>query len=443
MRRHKYALKTFVKWVLVLRLLMAAILVAVTFGVITYMYSYERISESVQLIARNSIEWMRADLHRLRDTSSLDLRAAVQEVINTTSILQLDRHYGQFTYVRFYKSDGSLLGERAAPIGADTESLTSFITSSKQQFPKAGELWQQNIDILGHPYIHVVLPVLNRQGALAAWGEGLFRVSEEALVKLHRTALKTALFVSLIVIATALLLYPVILSLMRRLARYSESLLASNLEIMEVLGSAIAKRDSDTDAHNYRVTLYSLRLAEIIGLDDNQTRALIKGAFLHDVGKIGIRDHILHKPDKLDADEFRVMQNHINHGLDIVHRSRWLADAEDVVGSHHEKYDGSGYPKHLSGEEIPMVARIFAIADVFDALTSRRPYKEPLSFEATMRILNNSRGQHFDPSLVDNFSMIARELYERYSGRDDDELRAEVRAIVKRYFIGGLDTLRY
>ena len=217
------------------------------------------------------------DLHHLQDTSSLDLRAAVQEVINTTSILQPDRRCGQFTYVRFYESDGSLLGERAAPIGTDTESLTSFITSSKQQFPSAGELWQQNIDILGHPYIHVVLPVLNRQGALAAWGEGLFRVSEEALVKLHRTALKTALFVSLIVIATALLLYPVILSLMRRLARYSESLLASNLEIMEVLGSAIAKRDSDTDAHNYRVTLYSLRLAEIIGLDDNQTRTLIKG----------------------------------------------------------------------------------------------------------------------------------------------------------------------
>ena len=137
------------------------------------------------------------------------------------------------------------------------------------------------------------------------------------------------------------------------------------------------------------------------------------------------------------------MQNHINHGLDIVHRSRWLADAEDVVGSHHEKYDGSGYPKHLSGEEIPMLARIFTIADVFDALTSRRPYKEPLSFEATMRILNTGRGQHFDPSLVDDFSTIARELYERYSGRDDDELRAEVRAIVKRYFIGGLDTLRY
>jgi HD-GYP domain-containing protein (c-di-GMP phosphodiesterase class II) len=212
---------------------------------------------------------------------------------------------------------------------------------------------------------------------------------------------------------------------------------------MEVLGSAIAKRDSDTDAHNYRVTLYSLRLAEIVGLDGNQTRALIKGAFLHDVGKIGILDHILHKPDRLDADEFRAMQYHVNHGLDIVQRSRWLADAADVVGSHHEKYDGSGYPKHLSGEAIPMVARIFAIADVFDALTSRRPYKEPFSFEATMRILSDGRNQHFDPSLVEYFNTIARELYERYSGRDDDELRAEVRAFVKRHFIGGLDTLRY
>ena len=268
-------------------------------------------------------------------------------------------------------------------------------------------------------------------------------MSEEAVAQVRRTSLQTAFYVGLIVLATALLLYPVILTLMRRLAHYSEGLLAANLEILEVLGSAIAKRDSDTDAHNYRVTLYSLRLAEAAGLDAERTRALIKGAFLHDVGKIGIRDHILHKPARLDADEFRVMQTHVNHGLDIVHRSRWLADAEDVVGSHHEKFDGSGYPRQIAGAAIPAEARIFAIADVFDALTSRRPYKEPLSFDETMKILETGRGQHFDPVLLDHFGAIARALYDSYCGRDDDGLRDEVRTVVGRFFIGGLETLRY
>jgi HD-GYP domain-containing protein (c-di-GMP phosphodiesterase class II) len=329
------------------------------------------------------------------------------------------------------------------PVDTDAAALLQAIQPVPQQFPGADAVWEQKIDLAGRPYLHLAMPVLDRNGTLVAYGEGLFRVSDEAVAQVRRTALQSALYVNLIVLATALLLYPVILTLMRRLARYSESLLASNLETLEVLGSAIAKRDSDTDAHNYRVTLYSLRLAEAAGLDADRTRGLIKGAFLHDVGKIGIRDHILHKPARLDADEFRFMQTHVDHGLDIVHRSFWLADAEDVVIGHHEKFDGSGYPKQIAGEDIPLEARIFAIADVFDALTSRRPYKEPLSFDETMSILHEGRGRHFDPTLLDRFDAIARELYKRYGGRDDDELRAEVRAIVKRFFVGGLDTLRY
>jgi HD-GYP domain-containing protein (c-di-GMP phosphodiesterase class II) len=259
----------------------------------------------------------------------------------------------------------------------------------------------------------------------------------------RRQALQTALYIGLIVLATALLLYPVILTLMRHLARYSENLLAANLETLELLGSAIAKRDSDTDAHNYRVTLYSLQLAEAAGLNPERSRALIKGAFLHDVGKIGVRDHVLHKPGKLDAEEFKVMKTHVDHGLDIVGRCAWLADAQDVVGSHHEKFDGSGYPKGTAGESIPVEARIFAIADVFDALASRRPYKEPLTFDETMKILEAGRATHFDPALLDCFNQIAHRLYDEYAGRDDERLREEVRVAVNRFFTGGLETLRY
>ena len=443
MRQREYKLKIFVHRVLALRLLAGGVIVAVAFGAIAYARGYERIGDVVVLTARNGIERVRIDVRRLLDTSRLDLRAAIQQVLDAQLDQPPDRRYGQFAYARFYDTRGAVLGERVKPVNTDGATLTRLIGAGSQRFPAADEVWLQNIDIAGHPYIHTVMPVIDRHGTLAAYAEGLFRVSEEAMAQVRRTALQTALYVGLIVLATALLLYPVILTLMRRLASYSESLLASNLETLEVLGSAIAKRDSDTDAHNYRVTLYSLRLAEAVGLDAERVRALIKGAFLHDVGKIGVRDNILHKPTRLNAEEFRIMQTHVDHGLDIVHRSRWLADAENVVGSHHEKFDGSGYPKQLAGEAIAIEARIFAIADVFDALTSRRPYKKPLSFDETMTILESGRGLHFDPVLLDRFAALARALYDSYCGRDDDGLRDEVRAVVDRFFVGGLETLRY
>jgi HD-GYP domain-containing protein (c-di-GMP phosphodiesterase class II) len=443
MRRREYTLKAFVHRVLILRLLGAGLVVAVAFGAITYARGYERIGDVVVLTARNGVERIRADVRQLLDTTTLSLPDAVQQVLDSQADHPPDPRYGQFTYARFYDVHGAALGESIKPVDTDAATLARAVAGGTRQFPVAGEVWQQRVTIAGRPYLHLVIPVMDRHGAVTAYGEGLFRVSDAAVAEVQRNAWQTALYVGLIVLATALLLYPVILTLMRRLAHYSESLLTANLETLEVLGSAIAKRDSDTDAHNYRVTLYALRLAEAAGLEAGRMRALIKGAFLHDVGKIGVRDNILHKPARLDADEFRVMQTHVDHGLDIVRRSRWLADAEDVVGGHHEKFDGSGYPQKTIGEAIPLEARIFAIADVFDALTSRRPYKEPLAFDETLRILEAGRGQHFDPALLDHFGHVARELYDRYCGRDDPELRAEVRAVVQRFFVGGLDTLRY
>ena len=212
------------------------------------------------------------------------------------------------------------------------------------------------------------------------------------------------------------------------------NLLDSNLETLEVLGSAIAKRDADTDAHNYRVTIYAVRLAEAVGLDSQAIQSLIKGAFLHDVGKIGVRDNILLKPGRLDKDEFEMMKTHVRHGLDIVRRSAWLQDATDVVGYHHEKYNGQGYYENLAGKKIPIAARIFAIADVFDALTSERPYKKPFSYDKTMSILNEDKGTHFDPDLIDAFTQIAPDLYKEFSGREDDALKEQMKAIRDKYY---------
>jgi HD-GYP domain-containing protein (c-di-GMP phosphodiesterase class II) len=237
-----------------------------------------------------------------------------------------------------------------------------------------------------------------------------------------------------LIIATTLVIYPIIGRLLGRLSRQTVKLLDSNLEILNVLGGAIAKRDSDTDAHNYRVSVYSVCLAEAVNVPRDQIQSLIKGALLHDVGKLGIRDNILLKPGKLTEDEFSVMKTHVEHGMEITDRASWLKDAQAVVGGHHEKYDGAGYPAGLKGEAIPITARIFAITDVFDALTSRRPYKEPLPYDETMQIMKSGRNSHFDPKLLDAFFAIARDLYDTYSGKDDHKPRERLAAMTDEYF---------
>jgi len=294
--------------------------------------------------------------------------------------------------------------------------------------------------VLDTKYIHTRVPLLNSQGSIAAYFDGYFATSREE-EQHERLALLRAVGLAVgIVVATSLLLYPVILRLMRRLARLSHSLLDSNLEALGVLGSTIAKRDSDTDIHNFRVTIYSVRVAEALGLDDSTIRILIRGAFLHDVGKIGIRDHILLKPGRLDAEEFAEMKQHVNHGMDIVARSSWLKEALSVVGSHHEKFEGNGYPSGLKGADIPVLARIFAIADVFDALTSRRPYKEPLGFDETIDILIQGRGSHFDPEILDLFIKIARPLFDTYGSEDNDRPRKDLAGILDRYYKADIAT---
>jgi HD-GYP domain-containing protein (c-di-GMP phosphodiesterase class II) len=231
-----------------------------------------------------------------------------------------------------------------------------------------------------------------------------------------------------------MILYPAINGLLRRVAGLSGSLLHANMEILSVLGSAIAKRDSDTDIHNYRVTIYAVRLAEALGIPEDEIRSLIKGAFLHDVGKIGIRDSILLKPSRLTFEEFKEMNEHVRHGIDIVSGSVWLRDAAPVVGSHHEKYDGTGYLEKRNNGDIPRVARIFAIADVFDALSSRRPYKDAMGYEETMNTLIGGRSTHFDPEILDVFINIAPLLYETYANRDDDRPRSDLKQVNARYF---------
>jgi HD-GYP domain-containing protein (c-di-GMP phosphodiesterase class II) len=163
-------------------------------------------------------------------------------------------------------------------------------------------------------------------------------------------------------------------------------------------------------------------------------QALIAGSFLHDVGKIGIPDAILLKPGKLDEAEFVIMRTHVTQGEEIVTGMGWLDGANAVVASHHEKWNGSGYPRKLSGDNIPLSARIFAVADVFDALCSKRPYKEPMSFDAAMAILDKDTGSHFDPGVMAVFKPMARGIYDRLASCDEDATRNLLEDRVRQHF---------
>jgi len=249
-------------------------------------------------------------------------------------------------------------------------------------------------------YMEVEIPLKEHKNKLNnGFLKGIYRVSSTEINAMIRDAVFMLAQYLATIIFTTLVLYPIIIHLNKNLLKTANKLAHANITLLKVLGGAIAKRDSDTNTHNYRVTIYAICLAQALKLGKPEIKSLIKGAFLHDVGKIGIRDNILLKPDKLNDKEFKEMQCHVIYGVDIIKHSEWLNDAIDVVQSHHEKFDGSGYLSQLIGEQIPLNARIFAIVDVFDALSSVRPYKKAFSYSETILIIKKGAGSHFDVSV--------------------------------------------
>ncbi|UMR31288.1 response regulator [Massilia sp. MB5] len=184
-----------------------------------------------------------------------------------------------------------------------------------------------------------------------------------------------------------------------------DELRETRLQIVQRLGLAAEYKDNETGLHVIRMSHYARLLGVAAGLNEAEADDLLHAAPMHDVGKIGIPDRILQKPGKLDADEWQIMQSHAAIGAEIIgeHTHGMLRLARNIALSHHEKWDGSGYPKGLKGKEIPLEGRIVAIADVFDALTSARPYKRAWPLEEALNYLREQRGQHFDPALVDLF----------------------------------------
>ncbi|WP_371377329.1 HD domain-containing phosphohydrolase [Thalassotalea aquiviva] len=206
-------------------------------------------------------------------------------------------------------------------------------------------------------------------------------------------------------VKTHLALYDMQRELERQVHQRTEELEHTRLEIVRCLGRAAEYKDNETGLHVIRMSYYAKFIAQQLGINDAWVDLLFHAAPMHDVGKIGILDKTLLKPGKLDPQEREEMNRHVEYGVEILGKteSDLLQMAKDICLYHHEKYDGSGYPHQLRGKDIPLSARIVSIADVFDALTSNRPYKKSWSVDDAVLYIEQQAGRHFDPDLIEPF----------------------------------------
>lgn len=411
---------------IIMRLLAGFAVLSVLIGSAVVYFDLEAVDEQVVRLGEAAADEFLRDNHAALIRA--DAGAMTPDFVRAVEALLESNH---FVIVEIYNTGQKALIERSRPGYHDVEVV---LDRSPHRFPDNTAPYYTKHLVHGALYLQMITPIRDGQGKVVAFFEGIYEVDAATMAGIRRGVMHSLAIVIIAVLATSILLYPVILSLNRSLFLHAERLLRANLEMLEVLGSAIAKRDSDTDTHNYRVTWYAVRLAESVGLDRTMMQCLIKGAFLHDVGKIGISDNILLKPGKLTPEEFSIMQQHVALGLDIIGQSEWLSEAGDVVRYHHEKFDGSGYLGGLAGEAIPLVARIFAIVDVFDALTSKRPYKDPMPLAQAIAILNEGTGLHFDPDLLARFCAMAPGLLDESISLGHDGMRAALQGMTQRYF---------
>ncbi len=336
-----------------------------------------------------------------------------------------------FVGIRIFDLSGKVLMETWS---SEATNLQFSVRAHQHDFPMSGQYHSNWLVHKVEDFVQVVIPLQGMGSATEAYFEGIYRLDAGTQYARKHHARNAALTSFAAVIISLCLLYPVLLGLTRRSLSLSQLLLDSNIELLQSLGSVIAKRDADTDTHNYRVTLYAVKLAETMNMSRAGIESLIVGAFLHDVGKIGIPDQILLKPGRLTAEEFEIMKRHVVLGGEIIQDSNWLKQARDVVLFHHEKFDGTGYPHSVHGMDIPLNARLFAVVDVFDALISRRPYKKPLPLSEALNILRDGAGKHFDPKVFRSFETIATALYGEIEQADKTYLQAALKAIINKYF---------
>lgn len=407
--------------ILALRIVAVALILGALSGFAAYLVESERIEASAMASVATAVRHFEAPARQMLGSGDNGEHRELEELLRMSSLVGL----------RVLDSSGNTAYETWGKLSEATQ-------AALRRLPKAAESGRpdqhEQLEVGADKLIRLQVRITDQHGRQAGRLEGFYLIDAATLNEWRVRIAGTVTVAILAAFATAAVLYPVSLGLLHQVTGLTSSLMASNLSLLTALGAAIAKRDSDTDAHNYRVTLYAVALAEALRMPDEEIAHLIVGAFLHDVGKIGIPDAILLKPGRLTADEFEIMKTHTSHGQDIVSGNAWLGKAESVIRHHHEKFDGSGYPDGLAGEHIPRIARVFAVVDVFDALVSARPYKPPMLLESALAIIRKDAGKHFDPEMVDAFTKIAEGVQSELASANNAELRRRLDATIAKYF---------
>jgi putative nucleotidyltransferase with HDIG domain len=184
---------------------------------------------------------------------------------------------------------------------------------------------------------------------------------------------------------------------------------------LQTLGNALDIKERQTEGHSKRVTAFTMAIARAMGLPPESVATIARGAFLHDIGKMAIPDKILNKPGRLDVDETAIMREHCFKGYQIIEKIPFLVDAREIVYAHHERFDGSGYPRGLKGKEIPLGAKIVAVANTLDSITSDLPYRAARSLAIARKEIRDWSGRQFDPEVVEVFQQMPDEIFESLS----------------------------
>ena len=368
---------------------------------------------------------------------ALIFRDATELTASQADIAAKSISRGLFHIAEIYDAKGRRLAESMTAEGVANESLLPHHVP-----PNYTATRYENLQLPDGAWALRVFVPLRSSGSHASkeiigYFEGIRVVPKWQREQIFTNSMAAAVMVSLAALLCGIAIYPVVVRLAVDNEKRAFEVLDSHISIMESLGRAIAKRDSDTGAHNFRVAWIAASIGERMGITGNAMQSLIAGSFLHDVGKIGVPDAILLKPGRLDDDELVIMRTHVEQGEEIVSGIGWLDGANAVVAAHHEKWDGSGYPRRLKGEAIPLAARIFAVADVFDALCSKRPYKQPMGFEETMAILEKDTGSHFDEDVMTVFRSMAAGIFRRLENSTENDARLLLEESVRRHFEDG------
>ena len=336
-----------------------------------------------------------------------------------------------YIYLDFLTSDKKTITHVAVPPGNDANQ--AFINKGITMIP-SDHISSSWIMSNKRVYLKISTPVKTPEnGTVIGYISGIYRLTPaDTKSAVYRIIMTCGIGLSAVMVC-GFLCYLGFLLLNNSIIRSVGELNRANAFLLRKLATALAKSDVMDAGHGLRLLIYAISLAEKVSLPRSHMRSLILGGFLHDLEMVPISHAILSKPGTLTKDEYNAIKLHPKNGAESIQKIKWLNSAGPIIKSHHEKYDGSGYPAGIKQEKIPTAARIIAIADTFDALTSRRPYRVPLSPEDALVLMDRESGSHFDPVMLSAFGQIALELHTTVSGRNEKELTRRLDTLLKKY----------